>query len=88
MSIIGLWLVGAVVVGLMASDTGRSFPGYFLLALFLTPIAGHLFLALTGPGVRREPCWRCMEMVVIGALQCPYCSADLDFGGMTPEMGE
>lgn len=39
-----LWLVFAVLVGIIASSKGRSGFGYFLLSIVLSPLIGFLFV--------------------------------------------
>jgi hypothetical protein len=47
MSLIVLWLVLAVIVGVGANTRGRSGPGWFLLAVVISPLlAGLLVLVL------------------------------------------
>jgi hypothetical protein len=46
MPIIVIWLVLAVIAGAVASSKGRSFIGWFLFAVFLSPLIGLIAVAL------------------------------------------
>ena len=46
MGIFLLWLVFAIVVGAVAKNNGRSFGGYFVLSLLLSPIIGLIILLI------------------------------------------
>jgi biotin transporter BioY len=47
-----LYLLLCLAVGLLARRKGRPFAAGFLLALFLSPLAGALTVWLSGPAVR------------------------------------
>jgi len=44
-----LYLVFCLVPGIIASDKGRSFWGFFLLSLLLSPIIGIIFALIAIP---------------------------------------
>lgn len=74
------WLVLSGIVGLIASGRNRSFIGWTLLSLLLSPLIGLVILLVVGKGgdgQKRAPCWQCKEQVVVGASKCPHCGADL-----------
>jgi len=48
MIIFALWLAFAVVVGVFAAARNRSFAGWALLSLLVSPLLGGLFLLLAG----------------------------------------
>jgi hypothetical protein len=70
-----LWVLLALAVGIIAArEFGRSGVGWFLLALFLTPLAG-LLLFLLPP--RRQPCPFCAELIRPSAGVCRFCGRSL-----------
>lgn len=88
MFVVILWIVFAVLVGLVASSKGRSGFLFFFLALILSPIIG-LIIALVVPknnemveskaiengGMRKCP--SCAELVKSEAKICKHCQSDL-----------
>jgi hypothetical protein len=67
----GLWLLGAVIVGVVASrEFGRSGVAWFVLSLLLTPLVGLLLFALPP---RRVPCAFCAEAIKPSAVVCRFC---------------
>lgn len=88
MFVVILWIVFAVLVGLLASSKGRSGFLFFFLALILSPIVG-LVIALVIPknneiveskaiengGMRKCP--SCAELVKSEAKICKHCQSDL-----------
>lgn len=77
------WLLGAVVVGIIASSRGRSAAGWFFLAALLSPVLmGVLVLALGRKPTAQElapkmKCAFCAEVVLMEARRCKHCGADL-----------
>ena len=43
-----IWVVLAFFVGYLANEKGRSFFGYFILALILSPLLGFIILLVVG----------------------------------------
>lgn len=83
-----LWLVAAIVVGVIASGKGRSGFGWFVLGVLISPLlAGILALVVSSKKPEREPisvsdgtgrkCPMCAEMVRAEAVKCRFCGADL-----------
>jgi hypothetical protein len=78
------WFLLSLLVAIIADVRGHSGIGWFFLSLFLSPLLG-LILALvlqgkkSGDGRKRGPCWRCRELVVIGATTCRFCGAPLEW---------
>ncbi|MEW6543473.1 MAG: hypothetical protein AB1411_07670 [Nitrospirota bacterium] len=71
----GLWVLLALAVGVLARrEFGRSGPGWFFLALVLTPLAGLLLFVL--PPARR-PCPFCAEPIKPLAVVCRFCGRDV-----------
>lgn len=93
MELVAFWLIGAIVVGVIASNYGRTGFGWFMLSLILSPlICGILVLALgkTGQaaasrdesGERVSPdthvrCPDCRELVRKDARKCKHCGSAL-----------
>jgi len=68
------WLVISILAGWIGSSKGRSFWGYFLLAIFLSPIVG-IIAAL----VSKSPESENIEAAAKGKITethrpCPYCA--------------
>lgn len=87
MEILLFWIIFAVVVGIAASNRGRSGFGWFLLSILLSPLLG-LILVLVLPDQKkqqaahsdaagRRPCPRCGEQIMRSAVVCRFCDADL-----------
>lgn len=80
-----LWFGFSILAGAVASSKGRSGIGYFILALFLSPLIGLLAAALMPSLVAaksedrrpRVPCPKCAELILVSARKCKYCGEDL-----------
>lgn len=84
------WIVGSVVVSLVASARGRSGVGFFFLSLLLSPVIGLvLALALPSKVLRSEGgepitaathvrCPDCREFVRRDAVRCKHCGVALE----------
>ncbi len=93
MEFVLFWLVGAIVVAVIASNRGRSGFGWFLLSLVLSPlICLILVLALGKTGAAAAPrdeagqvitteshvrCPDCRELVRRDARKCKHCGTAL-----------
>lgn len=93
MEFMGMWFVGAVVVGLMAAAFGRTGFGGFLLACIFSPLlmgvlvlvlprVGDAALAKDESGQRITPqthvrCPDCRELVRNDARKCKHCGTAL-----------
>ncbi len=83
-----LWAGLSIVAAMVARSRGRSFFGYLLLSLLLSPLLGLLLAALLRPvgaelerrqlksGASRK-CPRCAELVKTEATVCKHCAAEL-----------
>lgn len=91
MIIVPIWLLFAVAVGVYASNRGRSGFGWFLLSLFISPLLGIIFCAVSKDlskagttATTTEPslathvkCPACAELVLPEAKACKHCGQAL-----------
>lgn len=88
MGMVLFWLIAAAVVGVIASNRGRSGFGWFILACLISPLlAGILVLVLrskvadlTQPSVADgtgRKCPTCAETVRAEAVKCRFCGSEL-----------
>ena len=82
------WFILSFIPGVIASKKGRSFFGFFLLSLFLCPIAGTIIAWVAkedryqverdkiSSGVYKK-CPNCAELVKAEAKICRFCQSDL-----------
>jgi len=89
--VIVVWLVLALVAGVIASNKGRSFFGFFLLAVLLSPLIGIICALVaksktdleasnvrSGIGSRtHRKCPHCAEVVLREAKVCKHCGRDI-----------
>ena len=87
------WFLGAVAVGVWASNKGRSFFGWTLFSLCLSPLLGAIFVAVSAKqGAAALPrddsgnavspdthvhCPDCRELVRNDARKCKHCQTAL-----------
>lgn len=84
------WFLFAAVVGVFASNRGRSGIGWFLLSLLISPILGGLFVAAMdnlratkgansndGTESSHVRCPSCAEWVLPQATTCKHCHSAL-----------
>lgn len=69
-----IWIGLSFVVGALAGNRDRSFLGWTLLSLVISPIIGGLFMLCLGLPYY---CAACRTSVRKGAEICPMCRNDL-----------
>jgi hypothetical protein len=83
-----VWLALSVLAGVIAANKGRSFFGFFLLAVVLSPLVGIIAAAVVSPNTpgmeakqiesgESRKCPHCAELVKIDAKVCKHCGRDL-----------
>jgi hypothetical protein len=79
------WLIGAVVIGAIASARGRSGFGWFIFSMLLSPLLGLIMVALL-PSLNEQAkptpdthvkCPDCRELVLKEARVCKHCGCRL-----------
>ncbi len=81
-----IWLVLAIMVGVFASNKGRSGIGFFLLAVILSPLIGIIIAVLVSPNQQvmdskaldsgsMKKCPSCAELVKKEASMCKHCQS-------------
>lgn len=78
------WFFFAILCGLMASKSGRSGFGYFVLACLISPLICFILLAILGKAKEDAPseethvrCPDCAEFVLKEARVCKHCGCKL-----------
>lgn len=69
-----IWVAAAFGVGAWASAWNRSFGGYTILSLILTPAIGVIILLVGGNNGKKCP--QCAEFVKIESRKCKHCGAE------------
>jgi len=70
MDIIIFWLVISLIVGLFASNNGRSGLGYFLLSIIISPLLAGVIVLIVG----KNPAELQTQNLISGEkIKCHYC---------------
>ena len=81
-----IWLIGAIIVAIIAANKERSVVGWFLFGLVIWPIALVAILVSSNldeedtkirEAAMRYPCPFCAEMIMREAKICPHCRSEL-----------
>ena len=72
-----VWIVGAMVIGALASNRERSGIGWFLLSLVISPLLAGVGLLIAGSGGQQVRCPACRELVRADAVKCKHCGEAL-----------
>lgn len=78
-----VWLIGAILIGALASKRDRSGFGWFVLALIISPLLAGLGLLIAGTGGQHVRCPACREQVRADAVKCKHCGEAL--AGQAPQ---
>ena len=84
-----LWVVLCIVVGGFAFGKGKSFFGYLVLSLLISPFVGWIIVAVQQPNAKVlemralkegevKKCPACAELILVEALKCKHCGQEFE----------
>ena len=82
------WIAFSALAGIIALNKGRSFFGFFLLSVILSPLFGIVAALVVGSdtaelerqqivGGESKRCPLCAEVIRQQAIKCRFCGSDL-----------
>ncbi len=84
------WIILSILCGVYANSKGKSFFGYFLLAIFLSPLIGFIAALIAKEDSKfvesaaissgkNKKCPDCAELIKSEANVCKHCGVRFDF---------
>ena len=78
-----LWVILAFACASLANRRGRSYGGWLLISLLLSPLVGFILLLVSSDlseqtGLKvgtHKKCYQCAEIVKKEAIKCKHCGA-------------
>lgn len=72
------WVVLSLLVAAVAKHFGHSFLAALIAGLLFSPLIAVILVLVSKPSsAKRVPCPECAEQVLVAAIKCKHCGADL-----------